>query len=141
MREMKCMKFKSTRQSRVNVDSYKRQINILWSSGWSSCRFFMTTAMYVTEGVTVWVNSKQFHNVITRSPRIVGILQQMIFLAKRSCANLSQGGGVTTKIAAKAVLIARLIFMIIPPCYETVALKLKVFVLYVLCNKPCNVTV
>lgn len=66
----------------------------------------------------------------------------MIFLAKRSCANLSQGGGgVTTKIAAKAVLIARLIFMIIPPCYETVALKLKVFVLYVLCNKPCNVTV
>lgn len=68
----------------------------------------------------------------------------MIFLAKRSCANLSQGvggGGVTTKITAKAVLIARLIFMIIPPCYETVALKLKVFVLYVLCNKPCNVTV
>lgn len=65
----------------------------------------------------------------------------MIFLAKRSCANLSQGGGVTTKIAAKAVLIARLIFMIIPPCHETVALKLKVFVLYVLCNEPCNVTV
>ena len=52
-----------------------------------------------------------------------------------------KGRGVTTKITAKAVLIARLIFMIISPCHEKVALRLNVFVLYVLCNEPCIVTV